>query len=72
MIRERIREYKPELVVMYGTRDLPAWEAIAGQPFPPSGILLVEPTVLVATPHPVSRGMTNEYWKRLGTKLRQE
>lgn len=71
VIRERIREYKPQLVVMYRTRDLPAWEAIAGQPFPPTGVLTVGPTVLVVTPHPVSRGLTNEYWTQLGVELRR-
>lgn len=71
VIRERIRQYKPTLVVMYRTRDLPAWEAIAGQPFPRKGILILGPTVLVTTHHPRAHGPTNEYWTRMGRRLRQ-
>jgi hypothetical protein len=71
VIRDRIQQYKPKLVVMYGNHDLPAWETIAAQPFPQTGILSVGPTVLVTTPHPVSHGSTNEYWTRLGLELRR-
>ncbi len=71
VIRDRIRQYQPVLVVMSGTRDLAAWEAIAGQPFPRTGILKAGSTVLVTTPHTVSHGMTNQYWVRLGLELQR-
>lgn len=71
IIRDRIRQCHPRLVVMYRTRDLPAWEAIAGQPFPSNGLLRVGTSVLVTTPHPGEHGLTNEYWTMLGRRLRR-
>lgn len=69
-IRERILQYKPRFVIMYGMSERPDWERIAGQPFPREGVLKIETTVLVLTPHPVSHGSTNQYWMELGRRLR--
>ena len=55
-IRERMLHCKPALAVMYGERDKPHWEAIAGQPFPAENILKIGSITVVFTPHPTTRG----------------
>jgi len=71
VIRERIVQYHPELVVMYGTSEKEYWDAISGRTFPPDNILRIGRTVMACTPHPTSFGMTNAYWIQLGKELRQ-
>ena len=78
VIRGKIRHYQPKLVVMYGKKQKDSWEKIAGGAFPtePEPFVTDEPTILVFTPHPVSRiregkrFLGNEYWTRLGKNLR--
>jgi hypothetical protein len=72
-IREKIREHRPRLVVMYGLEHKTSYEQIAERQFPaePAPFFCKGPTLLVMTPHPVSRIREgNEYWTRLGSKLR--
>jgi hypothetical protein len=77
-IRERIREHRPRLVVMYGLGQRPSYEQIGENQFPPEPdpFFCKGPTLLALTPHPVSRiregerYLGNEYWTRLGLKLR--
>lgn len=71
VIRARIHQHKPALVVMYGLSQSKDWNAIAGQTFPPDNILKVGPTILAVTPHPTSHGIPNTYWTQLGMKLRR-
>jgi hypothetical protein len=71
LIRERMRDHHPELVVMYGTSQRESWELIAGRAFPPDNILSLKSTILAFTPHPTSHGLTNAYWGELGERLRQ-
>jgi hypothetical protein len=73
VIRDRIREHRPRLVVMYGLDQRSSYEQIVQDQFPPEPVpfFCEGPTLLVLTPHPVSRIREgNEYWTRLGSKLR--
>jgi hypothetical protein len=71
IIRERTLHYKPILVVMYGATSKPHWEAITKQPFPPDGTLGIGSTIVVFTPHPMTRGLTNAYWQMVGKIIHQ-
>lgn len=71
VIRQRMDEYKPELVVMYGLSETKHWERLAGCPFPPDNILAVESTIFALTPHPASRGLNDTYWMGLAERLRK-
>jgi hypothetical protein len=70
IIRERILQNSPELVVMYGMSEIEHWTKIAGKSFPKENIGRLASTTLVCTPHPTSYGMKNEYWTNLGVALR--
>jgi hypothetical protein len=78
LIRQRIRDHQPKLVVMYGHEQRESFEKIAGRPFPPEPdpVLSDGPTTLAFTFHPVSRicergkYLGNQYWTRMGKKLR--
>jgi hypothetical protein len=83
VICERIRTHQPRFVVMYGRMQRKSWCAIAkavtGRLFPDgtetelpkTNILVHESTALVWTPAPTAHGMKNEYWVRLGQRLRK-
>lgn len=76
-IRRRMRQHRPELIVMYGKLQRDAWEKIASTTLPdePNPFVIGDPTILVFTPHPVSRiregngYLGNKYWTRLGRTL---
>jgi hypothetical protein len=70
VIRERMRENHPQLVVMYGTAQRQNWEKIAGGSFPPDNVLVSDGAILALTPHPVKHGLSNAYWEELGQRLR--
>jgi hypothetical protein len=78
VIRERIREHRPRLVVMYGLEQRPSYEQIAEAKFPrePAPFFCKGPTLIALAPHPVSRirvgdkYVGNDYWIELGKKLR--
>ena len=72
VIRQRMQTYRPALVVMYGSSEKKYWEALAGGAFPPNNILEIGSTIMTVTPHPVSRGRSDEDWKRLAETLREE
>lgn len=77
-IRNRIRDHRPKLVVMYGKEKKPSWEQIAEREFPcePTPFFCKGPTLLAMAPHPVwpikvgGKYVVNEYWIGLGQKLR--
>jgi hypothetical protein len=71
-IRQRILDYKPTFVVMYGVLHKPHWEAITGCPFGPDNMLKIGPTVAAVALHPVSFGLKNSYWFNLAETLRHE
>jgi hypothetical protein len=70
VIREKILEHKPKLVVMYGRYAKKHWETIAEvtQEFPP-GVL---PPIFAFPVQPASiKGRRNAYWVELGKDLRE-
>lgn len=75
VIRRRISDHRPTMVVMYGREQKDSWERIAGRAFPSENFLTNRTTTLVFTPHPVSRirdgnrFLGNEYWTKLGREL---
>jgi hypothetical protein len=77
VIRNKIHDHRPKLVVMYGLKQKSSWEQIAeGEFHEPDRFFCKGPTLLAMTPHPVSRTnmgkkyVGNEYWTVLGQKLR--
>lgn len=70
VIRERIRENHPSLVVMYGKGQKDSWEKIAERTFPDDNVLVRNRTIFAFTQHAVARGLGNKYWKELGQRLR--
>lgn len=76
VIRRRISDHRPKMVVMYGRKQRDSWERIAGGAFPSENFLTDGPTILAFAPHPVSRirdgnrFLGNEYWTKLGSELR--
>ena len=74
VIREKLNQLKHNrriLVIMYGKKQLPSWEAIAGQSFGSNNIRKLDGITYAWTPHPVAFGMTNKFWTDLGSELRQ-
>jgi hypothetical protein len=71
VIRQRIRTYKPALVVSYGKKDKKHWEEISEGAFPDDGIRRVDSTILAFTPHPSRPTRSREYWTEWGERLRQ-
>jgi hypothetical protein len=74
-ISGKMRANKPVFVVMYGMSEKKHWEKIAGRTLSKNDVWRVEPesTIIAAfAPHPVARGTTDQYWIRLGQRLRLE
>jgi hypothetical protein len=55
---------------MYGQGNRKEWERIAGGKFDANGICRMGKTIAATAPHPVTRGLGNEYWVTLGKSLR--
>jgi hypothetical protein len=70
-IREAALKNDPEFIVMYGQGNRAAWERIAGGTFDSKGLCWMGKTVAATAPHPVTRGLGNEYWVNLGQMLRR-
>ena len=74
---ERIREAlmaarpSPQFIVMYGQGNRAEWDQIAQQAFDADGFCWTGNTVAVIATHPVTMGLGNEYWAKLGQKVRQ-
>lgn len=71
IIRERIRTYRPTLVVMYGESERLSWQQIADPAIVRDKPLKIGPTIFLYTVHPNTRHLPNEHWLKLGQKLRQ-
>jgi len=71
VIRERIRQYKPEFVIMYGMNERVHWERIAGVELSPDTVVKVGATLFALTPHPIAFGRTRSDWVTLGVTLRE-
>jgi hypothetical protein len=70
-IRQEALKHRPKFVVMYGLGQCEEWERIAGARFDSNGLCRMEKTVAAIAPHPVTRGLGNEYWTKLGRLLRK-
>jgi hypothetical protein len=70
-IREAALKNTPKFIVMYGHGNREEWERIAGAKFDANGIWRMGRTVAATAPHPVTRGLGNEYWVNFGQMLRE-
>lgn len=73
-LRERIRQYRPEVVVFYGYVYQQYWRDIACVEFLPSAekdfyIGSSSRQVFVVTKHPATTGLRNDYFHRVGSAL---
>ena len=69
-IRQEAREHRPEFILMYGTGQREEWKKIAGGEFDAHGFRWSDGTVAAIAPHPVTRGLGNDYWVNVGRLLR--
>ncbi len=71
-IWKEARLHRPKFIVMYGSGQRGEWEQIARGKFGADGLHWIAEigTVAAMTPHPVSRGITSEFWKDMGQRLR--
>jgi hypothetical protein len=69
-IQEGALAHSPKFIVMYGVGQREEWERIAGAKFVSKGTCRIGNTLVAIVPHPVTRGLGNEYWVRLGRTLR--
>ena len=68
-IKNRVKEFSPKVVIMFGLSYINYWKALAGEDF--SEIhqisqLKFEKTRFVILKHPASRGINNEYFYNAG------
>jgi hypothetical protein len=72
-IRERLQEYRPALVVMYGTSPKPKkqFARLAGRLMEPWDIFREGETLITLMPHPTSPGRTNQEWIQHAKNLRE-
>jgi len=68
-IREEARKHRLEFILMYGSGQVEEWKTIAGGEFDAKGICRIGKTVAAIAPHPVTRGLGNEYWVKLGRSV---
>ena len=73
VIRKRMLDHKPELLVMYGLSHKSDFQKITEQRFPPEGILKLGATIMALALHPVAWGnrASDDYWVNLGERLRR-
>ena len=71
VVRGKILQYRPTLVVMYGLTRRATWEKLTGRPFPEDNTLIDGTTIMALTKHPTSHGSTNAYWAKVGASLRE-
>jgi hypothetical protein len=69
-IRTQALRNRPVFIVMYGVGHVKEWERITGAKFDANGICRIGTTVAATSPHPVTRGLGNEYWVTRGQSLR--
>ncbi len=70
-LQEKVQNYRPELVVMYGIYDKDVWQSISKCKFEDKNVLKRDSTIFALAKHPVSRGLSNAYWECLGKEARQ-
>jgi hypothetical protein len=70
-LKKRIEKYKPKVVVFYSVGYGPYWKQIAGVDFSLAEVDGVyvgqnDHTIFAITKHPAAKGITNEYFRRVG------
>jgi hypothetical protein len=70
-IRLEAAEHRPEFIVMYGTGQREEWLKIANAAFDSEGLCRMGGTLAAIAPHPVTHGLSNEYWLNLEIVLRR-
>jgi len=70
-IRQEALKNAPAFIVMYGQGNRGEWEQIAGSKFDANGICRMGNTIAATALHPVTRGLGNEYWVKLGQLMRK-
>jgi hypothetical protein len=70
IVRQKIREHKPTVIVMYGQSEKKYWEEIAGFELEQDQPRWGGSTLLVFATHPNTRGRRNSDWEQLGKRLR--
>ncbi len=71
VIKQRMGENQPKLVVMYGVGELDAWKEISGCAFEKPGIEKRGSTIFSLHQHPVAPGLKNSQWEQAGIELRE-
>jgi len=69
-IRKEAQQHRPEFILMYGRAQLAEWKKIAGGDFEADGFRLMGSALAAIAPHPVSHGIGNEFWEKLGVRIR--
>lgn len=71
VIRRRISEYKPRLVLMYGGSQGSQFKRLANRDLAIDQPVIIGSTCFVRTLAPTARGIGNDYWTELATRLRK-
>jgi len=69
-IRQEAKEHHPVFILMYGEGQRAEWKKIAGGDFNADRFRLIGGTVAAVALHPVSHGISNDYWTEMGQRLR--
>ena len=73
-LRQRINEYKPKVVIFYGSGYREYWKSIAKIDFSESHGISIgrsESTLFIITKHPSTKGITNEYFHQVGKIIKE-
>jgi hypothetical protein len=70
IIRQKVDEHGPRVLVMYGKSEKKHWEEIAGCELTLDQPRRAGSTLILYTTHPNTRGRRNSDWERLGKQLR--
>jgi len=70
-LKRRIKKYEPKVIIFYSFSYRQHWQEIASVDFSlneSDGVYIGynEPSVFIVTKHPCARGVTNEYFHRVG------
>lgn len=71
-LKQRISEHKPSVVIFYSFSYREHWQQIAGVDFRRETEVYVgrnHASLFVITKHPAARGVTNEYFHRVGKRI---
>ena len=86
-IKNKIKEYKPKIVVLYSASNIKYWNKLVEKDIRKKAermeiehsnnrkniirTLKEDSTCFIQTPHPIARGISNEFWEKVGQKIRE-